>query len=57
MKELSNEKKQYEAPQLTVVTVKTEKGYAASGVTATRDGYSGGSDAVDDEEGNNQSWD
>ena len=30
MKELVNDKKPYEAPQLTVVSFKTERGYAAS---------------------------
>ena len=32
MKDSSNGKKPYEAPHLTVVTFKTERGYAASGV-------------------------
>ena len=31
MKDLSNEKKHYETPQLTVVSFKTERCYAASG--------------------------
>ena len=32
MNSLSKDKKQYEAPQLTVVSFKVERGYAASGV-------------------------
>lgn len=39
MKDLANEKRPYEAPQLTVVIFKTEKGYALSSVEATRGGY------------------
>ena len=31
MNNLQNEKRPYEAPQLTVVSFKTERGYAASG--------------------------
>ena len=56
MKDLQNEKRPYEAPQLTTVDFKTEKGYATSGLTATRGGYSGGSDNANDQEGNNQTW-
>ena len=32
MNNLSKDKKPYEAPQLTVVTFKTERGYASSGL-------------------------
>lgn len=56
MKDLQNGKRLYEAPQLTTVDFKTEKGYATSGLTATRGGYSGGSDNANDQEGNNQTW-
>ncbi|MBQ8703200.1 MAG: hypothetical protein IJ524_02360 [Bacteroidales bacterium] len=31
---MKEEKKQYEAPQLTVVTFRTERGYAASSLNA-----------------------
>ena len=50
MEDFANEKKPYEAPQLTVVIFKTEKGYALSGVEATRGGY-------DYDVENNQDWD
>lgn len=48
-------KKQYEAPHLTVVEFKTEQGFAASGVTATRSSY-GDNDGSGIEDNNNQSW-
>ncbi len=48
-------KKQYEAPQLTVVEFKTEQGFAASGVTATRSSY-GNDDGSGIDDNNNQSW-
>lgn len=32
MNNLLKDKKPYEAPQLTVVTIKTERGYASSGL-------------------------
>lgn len=44
-------KKEYEAPQLTTVDFKMERGYAASGegVGASRSSY-------ENDEGNNQNW-
>ena len=53
------EKKNYEAPALTVVKFKTERGYALSGVGATRSKYVYNSgDDGDGIDGNNsnQSW-
>lgn len=35
MNNLSKDKKPYEAPQLTVVTFKVERGYATSGVPSS----------------------
>ena len=57
MKDLTKDKKPYEEPQVTVVTFKTERGYAESGVGAGRNGYQGGYDSDNDSYGNNQLWD
>lgn len=48
-------KKQYEAPHLTVVEFKTEQGFAGSGLTATRSSY-GNDDGQGEGGNNNQSW-
>ena len=53
----NKKKKEYEVPALTVVTFKTELGYASSGmVGATRGGYTNDGDDANDQSGNNQSW-
>lgn len=53
----NEEKKDYEAPALTVVTFKAEMGYATSGgVGAARSGYGSANDDGNDQEGNNQTW-
>ncbi len=68
MKDSPNEKKNYEAPLLTVVTFKVEKGYAESGIASyfmhlneydqevgTTFGRSSYGSATEDN-GNQQSW-
>lgn len=49
-------KKDYEVPMLTVVDFKTERGYAFSGIEATRGSYTNSGDDANDQSGNNQSW-
>lgn len=50
------EKKDYEVPMLTVVDFKMERGYAISGIGATRESYTNSGDDANDQSGNNQSW-
>lgn len=56
MKDLTKDKRPYEAPQLTVVSFKVEQGYAFSGVSSSRNSYGNGGDDPNDQSGNNQTW-
>ena len=47
MKEKTTNKRPYEAPELTTVTFKTERGYAESGTDAGRKSYGSANNGVD----------
>lgn len=50
-------KKNYEVPSLTVVDFKTERGYALSGIGATRESYSYSDNGNSSDGSNsNQEW-